>query len=186
MTPPNQANKALAASEILALRAATGRVSRLLESFRIPPGGPDEERLVAELLVGAQAIWQLHPSLDLVKLAEEEATHRLGRWFGEVLELPRGSDQGALLIGRAAFLACGGGVRWANLLLIDVASLPEEFVVALREAAPQVTPPEAPEQMVGQPYQRWSVRDLLWLIAPVRRDGRSLLSLGHRDINSAS
>lgn len=185
MNPPNQTTGQLGASETLSLRAARARVCRLLESFGLL-AGQQQDALCEQLVGTAHDLWRQHPGLDLVTLAEAEAVHRLGSWFAAVLALPPCPDQAALLVGRAAFLACRGQERWADLLLVDVDHLPAEFVTALREAAPQVTPPEAPETMVDQPYRRWSMRDLLWLMVPVRREQRELVGVAPRDLNSAS
>jgi hypothetical protein len=176
--------------------AAEARLRRLLLSFGV--AGPEADRLVATLLAGALEVWREHRSFDLAALAEEEAAHRLAVWSGQVLDLAELPAASLLLIGRAAFLACGGAERWADLLLAEPAQLPAEFVTAMREAAPAVVPPEAPETMVDQPYDTWSLRGLLSapsarprtsggrssFLATAWRDPRALLSVAWRGLNS--
>ena len=77
-------------------------------------------------------------------------------WLTAVLGAEHLAGQPALLIGRAAFLACDGAAKWPDLILVDE-PLPEAFVVAMRAAAPLLAPMPAPGAMAAQSLEAWSI-----------------------------
>ena len=72
----------------------------------------------------------------------------LGQWFAGLLERPDLEPEEAFLIGRAAFVALGGGGRWAETLLADDAG--DELCANLRQTLPIPCPTAAQTVMLVQ------------------------------------
>jgi hypothetical protein len=72
----------------------------------------------------------------------------LGQWFAQVLDQPDLESEEAFLLGRAVFVAVGGGGRWAKALLADDA--PDELCTKLRQSLPFPCPTAAQTVMVVQ------------------------------------
>jgi hypothetical protein len=128
-----------------------------LEGFGIGPP-PRCDVLVERLLPGALAAGRNQPEASVAECATRYAEQEFETWLTHVLDADRLAGQPALPIGRAAFLACGGPIAWPELLLVHEA-LPEEFVAAMRAAAPVLCPIPTPGTMVAQSLESWSVAD---------------------------
>lgn len=72
----------------------------------------------------------------------------LGQWFAGLLGRADLEAEEAFLLGRAAFVALGGGNRWAKALLADDA--PDELCAKLRQSLPLPCPTAAQTVMVIQ------------------------------------
>jgi hypothetical protein len=152
--------------------AAGERLHRYLESFGLPHG-EQREALVLRFVGEAMDRGQVLGRDDLARRALKITEQELAAWFGRVLDEALPEGQQPLLLGRAAFLLCGGATRWPGALLSE--NPPADFVDALRVAMPAPTPPEEQGAMVEQEFESWSLRDL----APSRL-ARAALGFGGR------
>ena len=151
---PDHASLTIAEAEGASARAA---LRTFLEGFGI---GADHrcDVLVERLLPGALAAGCNQPEASVAECATRYAEQEFETWLTHVLDADRLAGQPALPIGRAAFLACGGPAAWPELLLVHE-GLPEEFVAAMRAAAPVLCPIPTPGAMVAQSLESWSVAD---------------------------
>jgi hypothetical protein len=136
-----------------------------LEGFGIG-AHPRCDVLVERLLPGALAAGRNHPEASAGECATRYAEQEFETWLTQVLDADRLAGQPALPIGHAAFLACGGPTAWPELLLVHEA-LPEEFVAAMRAAAPVLCPIPTPGTMPAQSLESWSVADAGRAVAEV-------------------
>jgi hypothetical protein len=72
----------------------------------------------------------------------------LGQWFARLLDRPDMESEDLFLLGRAVFVALGGGSRWAKALLADDA--PDELCAKLRQSLPLPCPTAAQTVMLVQ------------------------------------
>jgi hypothetical protein len=72
----------------------------------------------------------------------------LGQWFAGLLDRPDVDAEEAFLLGRAAFVALGGGGRWPGALLAE--EPPAELCAKLRQGLPLPCPDAAQTVMVIQ------------------------------------
>ncbi|MGH1479900.1 MAG: hypothetical protein ACRBM6_14480 [Geminicoccales bacterium] len=175
-------------------QAAERKLCRFFASFGID-AMLAHERLITPFIKRAEQFWRAHGGADLASLALEEAEIDVTAWFADVLDLAPPHDRTSVVIGRASFLMCGSLERSIDLFLMPVEDLPNDVISAMRRRAPSAVPPSIEGDMHHQPYEAWSVRNVLPKVAPFdkgiaqtfgdlfRRDGRVLSLLG-RDSSS--
>lgn len=139
-------------------------LARLFAGFGLPPG-PHLDALLGGFVATAAPHTGTGP---LDQLALEAAISELRSWFAAVLD--RAEDADPLLVGRAAWCACGAAERWPDLLLAR--DLPQAFLDAIRAAIPPPVPPERSGVMLEQPFVAWTLRDLMPEPAWLRLLGR--------------
>lgn len=116
----------------------------------------------------------------LARAALAEAEREVAAWMAEVLGPTPWGRRDYALLGRAAFLSCEGGTRWAELFLAP-APWPEAFVAQMREAVLMPTPEPAPRPMEAAPFRFVAVeprRLLAWLKRRSRAIGRREAAAG--------
>jgi hypothetical protein len=187
-------------------QAAERKLCRLFDSFGINAADA-RDRLIDPFIDRAIQFWRGHVGPDLAVLAFDEAEFDLRAWFVEILGDEEAIGDSPVMIGRAAFLMCGGPERWSTWLLSPVAGLPAEFLDDLRAHVTTAVPPSDIGEMDHQPYESWSIPNMVARALPldqrliqgfgslirgssirgslIRRDGRSL-SFGWRDIGPTS
>jgi hypothetical protein len=148
---------ALRAAQARNLDVAKDVLHAFLASFGIG-AGDRRDRQVARLLPGVRARRRAHPDEDPREAASLHAEQAFEAWLAAVLGSEIVGDQPALPIGRAAFLACDGAARWADLILIED-GLPEAFIAAMRAAAPAQAPAPMPGAMAAQSLESWTFAD---------------------------
>ena len=148
------------------LAAAESTVENFFMSFGLAPG-EHLRRLVARALARTRARSRTRPQADLATTALAEVEADVAAWAVFVLGEERIGEHSPVMLARAAYRACGGTEVWPDVLLVY--ELPETFVEAMREAAPDPTPPEQQGVMGEQPLDTWSlgsaigVRRWTWL-----------------------
>lgn len=175
---------------------AERKLCRLFKSFGVD-ALEARDRLIDPYLDRALTFWRSHSGLEFTALTVEEAHSDLEIWFRSLFGDQLASEGSAIMIGRAAFLMCGGAKRWGDVLLQPVDDLADAFVAALRQHAPQAVPPSEMGDMHHQPYEAWSVPAMLAKALPIdrpvvpgfgsliRRDGRGF-AFNWRDTGSPS
>lgn len=170
-------------------QAAERKLCRFYASFGINAMA-DPERLIAPFLIRAEQFWRAHGETELAALALEEAEIDVTAWFAEILGMDTPHEHTSLMAGRAAFLMCDDQEHHAELFLMPVEDLPEDFIAEMRDNAPSTVPPSIYGDMHHQPYEAWSVRHVMPKPASFdkgmvqalgdlfRRDGRGFSLLG--------
>ena len=120
--------------------------------------GERRDRLLARLLPGLQARRRACPEEDPKESACMHVEQAFEAWLTAVLGAEMLGGQPALPIGRAAFLACEGAAAWGELILV-ADGLPQEFIAAMRAAAPTLAPAPMPGAMAAQSLESWSLAD---------------------------
>lgn len=139
-------------------RAERERLARLFAGFGLTPG-PHLDRLIGRYLDRVAAGDATSGASEPHRPAVEAAETELRAWFLRVLGEAAVGDGSALLVGRAAWRACGAASRWPDALLAQEVS--PELVEAVRAAVPAPVPPEHPAPMLDQLFESWSLRDLV-------------------------
>ena len=164
-------------------QAAERKLSRLFGSFGIDAMAA-RERLIDPFISRAAQFWRGHHGGDFASLVMDEAEIELQAWFTRILGAEDENGRMSLMTGRAAFLMCGGARRFSDLFLLPIEDLPGDFVQAMRDHAPQAVPPNDDGEMHHQPYEAWSIRQVVAKAMPIdrsvmpafadfiRRDGR--------------
>lgn len=177
--------------DLASRQTAERKLCRLFQSFGIDPLA-ERARLIDSYIDRARTFWQTHAGLDIGTFAVDEAKADLAAWFSALLGDQKGGEGSPVMVGRAAYLMCDGPVRWPQLLLAPLEDLPAEFVEALRREALTPIPPSEDGDMAHQPYDAWSLHDMVLRMLPVdrhlvqglaaaiRRDGR-ILGFGWRN-----
>ncbi len=135
------------------------RIERLLEGLGMARGRR-RELVIQNCMTRAVGRWREQPGTDLGALALEQIEDAFGRWFSFVLGDESLGEQPPMLVGRAALEACEAARRWPDVLL-TYDHLPPAFVEAMRAATVLPTPAELPGNMLEQPLESWSLRELL-------------------------
>ncbi len=138
-------------------RRARDLLVRFLAGFGLIPG-PHLEQLTRRLVARAAA-GRENDAMELGRLALAAAEAELDAWFALVLGKAVGEGGGVLLIGRAAWRACGAAERWPDALLAR--EVPQALAATLRAAVPPAVPPEQPGAMLEQPFEAWALHDLV-------------------------
>lgn len=137
-------------------RRARDLLARLFAGFGLPPGTHLDE-LIGRFVARA-AVRRDGEAADSGLLALAGAEAELEAWFALVLGEAAGESDDALLVGRAAWRACGAAERWPEALLAP--EPPRACVETLRAALRLPVPPEQPGTMLEQPFEAWALRDL--------------------------
>ncbi len=166
-------------------QAAERKLCRFFKSFGIDASA-HRDRLIDPYLDRAASLWRPHASTDFAALALREAEADLETWFAAMLGQALEDRASALMIGRAAFLMCGGPTRYSGLLLLPVETLPDAFVSAISDHAPSAVPSSDIGEMHHQPYEAWSPSAMVARALPIDRGlFQGLAGLVRRDEGTA-
>ncbi len=166
-------------------QAAERKLCRFFLSFGIE-AMVERERLIDPFIMRAAQFWRGHHGVDFASLVLDEAEIDLKAWFAGIFGVEDLDGRTSLVTGRAAFLMCLGSKRFPDLFLLPVGDLPDEFIQTMRDHAPRAVPPNDDGDMHHQPYEAWSIRQVMAKAVPIdksmlqmfgdfiRRDGRAL------------
>lgn len=167
-------------------QAAERKLCRLFKSFGVDAPS-HRDRLIDPYLDRAAALWRPHASADFAALALREAEADLETWFTTMLGQALEDRASAVMIGRAAFLMCGGPTRFADLLLLPAETLPDAFISAISDHAPSAVPPSQVGEMHHQPYEAWSPTTMVARALPIEGSlFQGLAGLVRRDEGATS
>lgn len=135
-------------------REAHVTVCSFIAGFGLDPA--DCRDLVERLVAGAPADRCGQPDKPCAQCVLEHVEQLFEDWLAAVLGPEHLGDLAPLVVGRAAFLLCGGPSLWSELVLIHD-DLPAAFTDAMRTAVPSPTPVPAPGAMAAQSLESWSL-----------------------------